>query len=79
MLRLVEMDHGEVKTTIEGTLGEIVGWLKKNKEIYTWMLDEDPEIEMPDFEDVETLRELEHELKKVDLSWWNLVIEKGLD
>lgn len=75
MLRLVEMDHGEVKTTIEGTLGEIVGCLKENKEIYTWMLDEDPKIEMPDFEDVKTLRELEYELEKVNLSWWSLVIE----
>ena len=76
MLRLIEKDHGEEKVLFEGTVAEIVEWLKNNKRIYTWMLDEDPEIEMPDFDDVETLRELEYELEKIDLSWWSL--EKDL-
>ena len=76
MLKLVEKDHGEIKETFKGTLEEIVKWLKENDEIYTWILDEDPEIEMPDFENVETLRELEYELEKVNLSWWSLVVEE---
>lgn len=76
MLRLVEQDHGEEKVLIEGTLEEIVKYLKENENITNWVLDEDPEIELPELGEIETLRELEYELKKVDLSWWTLEVEE---
>ena len=72
MLRLVEKDHSEEKVLMEGHLDDIVQFLKENEEIYTWILDEDPVAEMPRFDNVEVLRDLESELAKVDLSWWTL-------
>lgn len=76
MLKLVEKDHGEEKVLMEGYLDDIVQYLKDNDEIYTWILDEDPNAEMPCFDSIEVLRDLEHELTKVDLSWWCLEVEE---
>ena len=76
MLRLVEKDHGKEKVLMEGYLDDIVQYLKDNDKIYTWILDEDPNAEMPCFDSIEVLRDLEHELTKVDLSWWSLEVEQ---
>ena len=75
MFKLMEMDHGKREEIFQGTVSEVIQWLKNNKSIYTWILDEEPDMEMPDFDDVETLIELERELQKVSLGWWDLVIE----
>lgn len=74
MLKLIEKNHGEVKVLKEGTVTQLVDWLKENTDIYTWISNEDTEAEMPDFEDAEILKELENELEKVDLGWWGLEI-----
>ena len=76
MLRLVEKNHGKEKVLMEGYLHDIVQYLKDNDKIYTWILDEDPNAEMPCFDSIEVLRDLEHELTKVDLSWWSLEVEE---
>lgn len=76
MLRLVEKDHSEEKVLMEGYLDDIVQFLKENEEIYTWILDEDPTAETPCFDNVEVLRDLEHELTKLDLSWWSLEVRE---
>ena len=76
MLKLVEKDHGEEKILVEGTLVEIVSYLKENENIINWAQDEDPEIELPELDEIETLRELEYELKKINLSWWTLEVEE---
>jgi len=76
MLRLVEKDHGKEKVLMEGYLNDIVQYLKDNDKIYTWILDEDPNAEMPCFDSIEVLRDLEHELTQVDLSWWSLEVEE---
>lgn len=77
MLKLIEKDHGEEKILIEGTLEEIVKYLKENENIINWVLDEDPQIELPDLDKIEDLKDLEYELKKIDLSWWTLEVEDG--
>lgn len=74
MLKLIEKDHSEEKVLMEGYLDDIVQYLKDNDEIYTWILDEDPTAEMPCFDNVEVLQDLEYELAKVDLSWWSLEV-----
>lgn len=74
MLKLIEKDHGEIKVLKEGTVKELIDWLKENDDIYTWILDEDPDAEMPDFQNIETLKQLECELKIVDLDWWTLEV-----
>lgn len=76
MLRLIETNEGERKEVVKGTLKEVVEHLRKNEEIYKWVQDEDKEIELPCLKNIETTRELEVELKKVDLSWWELAIEE---
>lgn len=74
MLRLVEKDHNEEKILKEGVLEEIIEFLKENEEIYNWVLDEDKGMELPNLDEIKTLRDLEYELAKVDLSWWSLEV-----
>ena len=76
MLRLVEKDHGKEKVLMEGYLNDIVQYLKDNDKIYTWILDEDPNAEMPCFDSIEVLQDLEYELAKADLSWWSLEVRE---
>ena len=76
MLKLVEKDHGEEKILKEGVLEEIIEYLKENEEIYTWILDEDKGIELPNLDEIKTLRDLEAELKKIDLDWWTLQVKE---
>lgn len=82
-LKLVEYNEGESRILTEGSLEDIVKWLKDNPNEYEWINDNekhDPSFdgeltEMPDLSNIETLRELEYELDKIDLSWWKLAIE----
>jgi len=74
MLKLVERKEGKEKVWIEGNLKDIINWLNKNPDIYTWIRDEDPTAELPVLDQVENLRDLRHELEKADLSWWSLTI-----
>lgn len=82
-LKLVEYNEGKKKILAEGGLDDIVKWLQDNPDTYEWIRDNekhDPSFdgeftEMPDLSNIETLRELEYELDKIDLSWWKLAIE----
>jgi hypothetical protein len=74
-MKLVQMEQGKRQVMAEGTLEDIVRWLLDNPDETDWAHDEDPEIEVPDFSDIETVRDLQLELDKVDLTWWSLVIE----
>ena len=76
MLRLVEKDYGKEKVLMEGYLDDIVQYLKENKEIYNWVLDEDKGMELPNLDEIKTLRDLEVELKKIDLGWWTLEVKE---
>lgn len=80
MLRLVVAEEGKRETLMDGTLQEVVKYLRDNEDIYDWVNDDvDPNIgpiELPDLSNIETLRELEYELSKVDLDWWTLGVEK---
>lgn len=76
MLRLIIKEEGTQEELFVGNLLDLVDYLKSNENLYTWQLDEDPEIEMPDLSYVESLQELEYELRKVDLSWWALEVEE---
>lgn len=82
-MKLVEYNEGKARNLIEGSLGDIVQWLKDNPDKYEWINDNekhDPSFdgeltEMPDLSNIETLRDLEYELDKIDLWWWRLAIE----
>ncbi len=76
MLRLVEKDYGKEKVLMEGCLDDIVQYLKDNDKIYTWILDEDKGMELPNLDEIKTLRDLEVELEKIDLDWWTLEVKE---
>ena len=75
MLELFQMDHGEKTVLVRGNLKEIVEYLRNNENLINWVHDEDPEMELPNLEEVEDLQDLKYELEKIDLSWWKLGIE----
>lgn len=76
MLKLVEKNHGKEKVLMEGYLHDIVQYLKDNDKIYTWILDEDKGMELPNLDGIKTLRDLEAELEKIDLNWWALEVKE---
>lgn len=82
MLRLIEKNEGKEKILTEGTLKEVVNYLKQNPDLLDWMNyspwtdDGSPETELPDLDKVKTLRDLRRELSKINLSWWALEIEE---
>jgi len=82
MLRLVEKNEGKETVLTEGTLKEVVNYLKENPDLLDWMNyspwidDGSPETELPDLNEVETLRDLRYELNKINLSWWSLELEE---
>lgn len=76
LLKLMLNEEGKKEELTRGNLIDIVNYLKENKNIYNWVLDEDETIELPKLEEIETLRELKVELEKVDMSWWSLEIEE---
>lgn len=97
MLKLVLKDEGREEILTEGTLGELVEYLKDNYKIFDFIWEgiaeerrinittpyEDLEGEekelfidkMPQLEEIETQRDLEYELEKVDLGWWAIEIK----
>lgn len=76
MLRLVEKDYGKEKVLMEGCLDDIIQYLKDNDEIYNWVLDEDKGMELPNLDEIKTLKDLEVELEKIDLGWWTLEVKE---
>lgn len=82
MLKLVEYSEGTKKVLTKGTLKEVVNYLKETPDLLDWMNhspwidDGSPETALPDLDEVETLRDLRHELSKINLSWWALEIEE---
>ena len=76
MLRITELREGvEIGLNFEGTLEKVVEWLKENYDkLFDWI--EGPDVELPDLENIETVRELKAELDKVDHDWWSIEVEK---
>lgn len=75
MYKLILVEEGKKEELVKGSLETLISFLKENEEIYNWVQDEDPEMELPVLENIETARELGVELEKVNLDWWSLEIE----
>lgn len=73
---LIKTEEGEETNIATGSIAQLVKYLENHPELYDWILEQDPEAEMPDLSDVEVERDLQHELDKIDLSWWSLTIEE---
>lgn len=76
MYKLIMKEEGQTELLTNGTIKEIVEWIQKNEDIYNWVYDEDNDMEAVDLSQVESFRDLEYELDKVDLSWWALEVEE---
>lgn len=74
MYKLTLIEEGMKEELIKGNLATIINFLKENEEIYNWVQDEDPEMELPELSGVETAKECKKELEKVNLGWWGLVL-----
>lgn len=74
------IDESGQEELVYGTLEEVVQYLRDHEALYTWILDNDPEFILPDFEkDYEYWRELEEDLEGIAHSWWTLELyEKRL-
>lgn len=75
MLKLIEMDHGETKILKVGTLKAITEHLKENELLTSWVLEDNPEMELPELNNIETIEELNFELDKINLGWWTLKVK----
>jgi len=75
MYKLILVEEGKKEELVKGSLETLISFLKENEEIYNWVQDEDPEMELPVLENIETAGELGAELEKVNLDWWSLEIE----
>ena len=74
MLKLVEMENGKAKTE---EVFESFEALKKHlieNDYFGWILDEEPERELPDFSGVTELSEVVDIFKDFDYSWWKLEV-----
>lgn len=42
---------------------------------FSWINDNEPERDLPNFEDVESIEDINYILKQFDYSWWKLSLE----
>lgn len=90
MYNLIETNHGDSKILTTGTLSEILNYLQDNPRIYEWVQDEivgdpamtddqkaaDLESLQIDLTDIDSVDDLQRELDKVNLTWWDLKVEE---
>lgn len=79
MLKLVEIENGRIRTE---EAFENFGSLKKHlmeNDYFSWVLDEEPERELPDFSEVTELREIVDIFQEFDYSWWTMDILEEYD
>ena len=85
MLKLILKEEGQTEILAEGTIVELIKYLETNYDnLFSWiesdhnsqLPDELEKVELPSFSKVETLRDLESELEKVDINWWKLAVKE---
>lgn len=79
MLKLVEMENGKVRTE---EVFQSFEALKKHlieNDYFGWILDEEPDAELPDFTGVTELNEVVDIFQEFDYSWWTMDILEEYD
>lgn len=76
MIKFVEMNEG-TKVTEEtfNSFEELKSHLIE-ADYFSWINDNEPEKELPNIEEVETLEELQAIFEEFDYSWWTLTAEE---
>lgn len=55
---------------------ELVTFLEENREdLFGWILEEEPDFEIPVFEGATSAREIEAILNELDFSWWTAELD----
>lgn len=78
MYRIVEIKEGE-RTELDRVVGPVMNVknrLQNNTHWYDWQLDEDKNAEQPDFTDCDNLKNIQKELEKISLGWWDIAVEE---
>lgn len=73
--RLILMDHGN-----EEILGNFETFEKLKQHLieidyFSWIKDNEPDRELPKFEDVEDVKDLELIFDEYDYNWWTMIVE----
>lgn len=73
--RLILMDHGS-----EEILGNFETFEKLKQHLietdyFSWIKDNEPDRELPKFEDVEDVKDLEVIFDEYDYNWWTMIVE----
>ena len=86
MYKIILKEEGQEEMLAKGNIIELVEYLEENYDnLFSWIESDHNnqlpkelgKVELPNFCEVETLRDLEIELKKVDMDWWALEVEGG--
>lgn len=76
MIKFVEMNEGsKVTEKTFNSFEELKNHLIE-ADYFSWIHDNEPEKELPNIEEVETLEELQTIFNEFDYSWWTLTAEK---
>ena len=73
-MKLIEKSNGDVKVLATGDFDSIKKYLLSN-DLFSWILDEEPEREIPNIAQVEDAGDLVWIFKEYDYSWWTLELE----
>lgn len=75
MLKLVELENGKVRTEeVFESFEDLKEHLMEN-DYFSWVLDNEPEKQLPDFSEVTELNEVVDIFQEFDYSWWTMKIE----
>lgn len=72
MIKLIENNEGKATVTEFESLEILKSDLPN---YFTWILDNEPDKELPDFSDCENIDDINYILKDWDYSWWNLEVK----
>lgn len=74
MIKLIEFYNGEkYLINVFETFQDLKQHLLK-KDYFSWINENEPEKELPNFESVESLNEINKIFKDYDYDWWRLMI-----
>ena len=74
--KLIVEDHGNIIQEERFiNFANLKQWLINNSyDLFNWIQDNEPEIQLPDFEYDETIQDLKTTLKNYDYNWWTVYI-----
>lgn len=76
MKKLYELKEGKRAFLFKGNLESTIEFLKENEDVYNWQLDKDTKAEQPDLDEIYDWSDLEYELDRMSLGWWDLKLEE---